>query len=74
MTTRDSHLTILVEVFTNHVLAENIFHESFRVKRTPDYGLKTCKLMPDYSAMPYAENIFIDDFLHHPILYRVKVS
>ena len=28
-TTRDSYFTILVEVFTNHVLAEKTFHKSY---------------------------------------------
>ena len=37
--TTDSYFTILVEVFTNHIWAENIFHESYRVNRTQDYGL-----------------------------------
>ena len=37
LTTRDSYFTILVEVFTNHISAENIFHESYRVNRTQDY-------------------------------------
>ena len=40
LTTRDSHFTILVQVFTNHILAKNIFYESYRVNRTQDYGLK----------------------------------
>ena len=26
-----------IEVFTNHILAENIFHESYGVNRTQDY-------------------------------------
>ena len=32
--TRDSYFTILVEVFTNPILAKNIFHKSYRVNRT----------------------------------------
>ena len=43
LTIRDSYFMILVEVFTNHILAENIFYESYRVNRTQDYGLKTCR-------------------------------
>ena len=43
LTTRDSYFTILVEVFTNHILTENIFRESYRGNRTQDCGLKTCK-------------------------------
>ena len=39
--TYDSYFTILVKVFTNHILAENthIFHESCKMRRTQDYGL-----------------------------------
>ena len=37
------YFMILVEVFTDHNLAENIFHESYSVNRTQDDGLKTCK-------------------------------
>ena len=39
--TCDSYFTILVKVFTNHILAENThtFHESCRVRITQDYGL-----------------------------------
>ena len=41
LTTCDSYFTILVEVFTNHILAEN--YESYRVNGIQDYGVKTCK-------------------------------
>ena len=39
--TWDSYFTILVKVFTNHILAENthFFHESCRVRKTQGYGL-----------------------------------
>ena len=47
----DWYFTILVEVFTNHILAENIFHKSFRVNRTQDYGLKTSKQVKNYLTM-----------------------
>ena len=40
LTTRDSYFTIPVEVFTNRNLVENIFHESYGVNRTLDYGLQ----------------------------------
>ena len=40
LTTRDSYFKILVQVFTNHILAKNIFYESYRVNRTQDYSLK----------------------------------
>ena len=39
--TWDLQLTILVEVFMNHILAGKlIFHESYGVNRTQDYDLK----------------------------------
>ena len=40
LTARDSYFKILVQVFTNHILAKNIFYESYRVNRTQDYSLK----------------------------------
>ena len=40
LTTCDSYFTILVEVFTNHILAENPFHESYRMNKMQDYGLR----------------------------------
>ena len=38
LTTGDSYFTILVDIFTNHILAENIFHESNWMNRTHYYG------------------------------------
>ena len=47
--TCDLYFTILLEVFMNHFLAKkNIFHKLFRVNRTQDYGLKTCKQVHNY--------------------------
>ena len=37
-TFQDSFFTILVEVFSNHNLAENIFFMNDTVNRTEDYG------------------------------------
>ena len=51
LTTRDSYFTILVAVFTNHILARHIFHELYRVNRTHDYGFKTGKQVPDYFTL-----------------------
>ena len=51
ITTRDSCFTILVEVFTNHISAENTYFTN-RVNRTQDYDLKICKQVPDYLALP----------------------
>ena len=49
LTTYDSYFMILVQVFTNHTLAENIFHESFSVNRTHDNGPKNYKQVQNYS-------------------------
>ena len=51
LTACDIYFIFLVEVFMNHNLAENIFRKSYRVNRTPDYGLKTCKQVPNYLKM-----------------------
>ena len=46
--THDSYFTILVEVFTSHILSENtyLFHKSYGVNRTHDFSLKTYKQVP----------------------------
>ena len=62
--TRDSYFMILVEVFTNHILAENTYiHESYRVKRTQDYGLQACKYQTRHCHN--FKNILTDEFHHH---------
>ena len=43
LTTRDSYFTILAEVFTNHISAENTFFTNHIVKETQNYGPKTWK-------------------------------
>ena len=39
LTTRGSYFTILVKVFTNHILGKNKFHESYKGSRTKNYCL-----------------------------------
>ena len=51
----------------------HIFHESYRVNRTHDYGLKTGKLVPNYSTLTWSQNILINDFHHPQFLYQAKV-
>ena len=34
LTTHDLYFMILVEVFTNHILAKKLFHKSFRMNRS----------------------------------------
>ena len=41
--TRDSYFMILVEIFKNHISAENTYFMNHRVKRMQDHGIKTCK-------------------------------
>ena len=38
--TRDSYFKILADVFTSHISAENIFHESYKMDRTQDLNLQ----------------------------------
>ena len=38
VTTRGSYFMILVEAFTNHILAKNIFRKSYRKNRSQDYA------------------------------------
>ena len=50
LATRDLYFMILVEVFTNHILAETHF-TNHRVNITQDYGLKTSKQGPNYLTL-----------------------
>ena len=38
--THDSYFTILVEVFRNHISAENTFYKSYKMDRTQDLNLQ----------------------------------
>ena len=49
LTTRDSYST-KVEVFSNFS-RKDIFHESFRVNKTQDYGLETYQQVQNYSTI-----------------------
>ena len=51
LTTHNLYFTILVEIFMNHILAEDIFHKSHRVNRTQDYDFKTSKPVPNYMTL-----------------------
>ena len=63
LTTHDSYFMILVEVFTNHILAQNRTQDSLR----SDYGLKTSKQVPIFGKCHNFENIFIEHFQHYSI-------
>ena len=67
LTTPHSFFTILVEVFTNHILAKkHIFHESYRVNKTQDYEIAN-KYQINRQFYHF-KNIFINDSQHHPFL------
>ena len=67
LTTRDSYFKILVQVFANHILAKNIFYESYRVNRTQDYGLKPGDKYQIIRCCNNFENTLIDYLRHHSI-------
>lgn len=49
--TCDSYFKILVKVSMNHISVENIFCKPHNINKTQDYGLQTCRLVPNYLAM-----------------------
>ena len=54
LTTRDSYFTVRIWSFHKSFFSrKHIFHESFRVNRTQDYGLQTCKQVQNYTAVSY---------------------
>ena len=75
LTTRDSHFTILVDVFTNHVLVENThFTNHLGLTEHKNIVLKFENTYKIIRQCHNFENILIDGFFHHPILYQAKVS
>ena len=56
LTTLDSYFMILVEVFMNHILAENTFHEPYRVKRTQDSYRRFPPLSISLSSKSFVNN------------------
>ena len=64
LTTRDSYFTILVEVFTNHVSAENTYFTNYteQIKKNKLFG----------NVIDF-KNILMDDFQHRPFPYQIKV-
>ena len=67
LTTYHSYFTILVEIFTNHILAKNIFHQSYRVTKRQYYEIANKYLIN--RQFHYFKNIFIDDSQHHSFLF-----
>ena len=71
--TRDSYFTILVDVFTNHILVENTYftkhlgwtkQNNMVLKAAKKYIIIRCHIF---------ENILIEHFFHELFLYRAKV-
>ena len=70
----DSYFTILVEVFTNHILAENTYLTN-RIE-WPERKIMVLKPASKYQIIRHChnfKNILINDFHHHPFLYQAKV-
>ena len=67
--TRNSHFTILVEVFTNNVSAENTYFTN-HIKRAEHKIMGFKSVFGDVIVF---KNILIDDFQDYPFLYRAKV-
>ena len=72
LTTRDSNFTILVEIFTNHILAEkHKFHESFSVNRTQDF----CKhhlLQSRKQLNDKTKQLIMQAFIYHLVYSGVR--
>ena len=72
--TRDSYFTILVEVFMNHILAENTYFMN-HVEWT-EHKKTTLKFANKYRILWQChcfKSTLIDCFQHHPFLYQAKV-
>ena len=75
LTTHDLYLTILVEVFKNNVLAENTYFTNHL--GWAEHRIIVLKPANKYKIIRQCynfENILIDGFLLHPIIYQAKVS
>ena len=74
LTTSDSYFTIPHEVFTNHILVANTyFTNRMELKEHKIMVLKPGNKYQIMLQFHNFKNILIDDFQHHPFLYRAKV-
>ena len=74
LTIRHSYFTILVEVFKNHILAQNTYFTNHT--ELTEHKIMVFKLANKYQIIwqrHHFKNILIDDFQHHPILYRATL-
>ena len=72
--THDLHFMILVEVFKNHILAENTYFMN-HIERT-EHKIIVLKHANKYQIVWQChsfKNILINDFQDYPFLYQVKV-
>ena len=69
--THDSYIMILVEVFTNHILEENTFQESYMgwAKYKIIMVLKPANMYQIIWQCHKLKNILIDNFQHHSFPY-----
>ena len=61
---------IIFEIFTNDILAENIFQEPYRVNST--HKIMVLKPANNYRIIQHChkfKKILVNDFQHHPFLY-----
>ena len=71
--TRDLYFTILVELFTNHILAENTHFKNHI--ETVEHKIMVLKPANKHQAIQQCHNfksILIKIFQCHPFLYQVK--
>ena len=71
---RDLCFTILVEVFTNHILAENTYFTNY--KEWTEHKIIVLKPVNNYQIIQQChkfKNILINDFQHRSFFYQAKV-
>ena len=72
--TCDLYFTILVKIFTNHILAKSTYFTSHT--EWTDDKIIVLKLASKYQIIQHGDNFkntLIDDIHHHPFLYQAKV-
>ena len=70
LTIRDPYFSILIDVFTNHIVGENLYFSN-HMKWTEQkiMGFKPANKYRIIQRFLFLKNILIDDFQHHPFLY-----
>ena len=71
LTTRDLHFTILVKVFTNHILAENTYFTNHA--EWIEHNIMVLKPANKNQIIRPCHNSLITDYQYHALLYRAKV-